>query len=89
MFIINPFFESFIFRKPGPATSIFSNSFKFSNNKSLILLAKVFGFFLFVLVNTKEILVDKSKSKCSGGTSKFTFLSFLSFEVEDPPYFLK
>ena len=64
MLSINPFFESFIFKKPGPAISIFSTWSIFCNNKSFICSAKLIGFNLFFFAKTIGI------KKISGGIGK-------------------
>ena len=62
-FKTTPSFDSLIFIKPGPAISIFSKWFIFFNNNSLMFFAKLLGFNLLFLANTRETFVDKSKLK--------------------------
>ena len=73
-----PSFENSIFKKPGPAISIFLKCTMFLSNKSLMLLAKSLGLILLDFAKIRETLDERSKLKCSGGTSKFTFSRFLS-----------
>ena len=71
-------------KTPGPANFNFSISEMFSKIRSLILLAKIFGFILFDFDKTNATLVDNSKLNFSGGTSKFTLLKFvrsLNFKI--------
>ena len=65
-------FDNLIFKNPGPAISIISK-FLISFSKSIFnLAARLFGFNLFDLPKTNEILQDKSKLNFSGGTSRLT-----------------
>ena len=64
--------DNFKLRKPGPAISTLSNSFKFFIISSLILAASSFGLILLIFPKTREALQDKSKLKSGGGVSMAT-----------------